>query len=385
MAEILRVILKNSMKLPIIIKKELVDQFRDKRTIVAAILMPALIVPLLLFVTSQKTSPDALNDPARIIIKNNDDILKTIIYQSCKNAVFTNSDDPVKTIMNGKADLLIDALKSGNSYGTMTLYYDSTRQSSALSYLKINGILAAHFTKSSSSAHDVTILSRTIRSDKENKTLLTLSLLLPVFMMVFAASSTMSSAIDMSSGEKERSTIEILLSCNISHSTIILGKTCAASIIGFASVTSLLSGLIISSHIFPQISGGISLLRYCGYLNITIMLIITFLSVFFFSAIGMTIGLFAKSIKEGTILTLPVIVLSSALSSGLVAGDPFSINTFYLLVPVLNFSYIIRAAIYNQHEALFIIISVFANMGYASLFLLVSGRLLKKETVIFRS
>ena len=203
--------------------------------------------------------------------------------------------------------------------------------------------------------------------------------------MVFAASSTMSGAIDMSSGEKERSTIEVLLSSSISHRDIILGKVLAASIIGLASSVSLLAGLVICSYFYPDITGGIPLLEFCGLTNLVLMGIMTALSVFLFAAAGLAIGLYAKSVKEGTILTIPVIILVSALSSGLIAGDPFIINRFHLYIPVLNFAFLIRSAIFNHNEILPVAISISVNLTCAFLFLIICSRLLKRESVIFRS
>ncbi|MCU0822836.1 MAG: ABC transporter permease [Spirochaetes bacterium] len=373
------------MKLLIIIKKELLDQIRDNRTIIAAILMPAVIVPLLLFLTSRNITNEELKGPVRIIINNTESHLKNLILESVRDTRFVNSSSPSEAIINGKAELQRLVARSGGRYKALTLYYDSARRTSVLSYFRIHGFLKSYFKKSEITARDLKITSLTIRSEKENKTILTLSLILPVFLMVFAASSSMSSVIDMSSGEKERSTIETLLSSNISHITIILGKIFAASTIGFTSVLSLLAGLIICSHIYPRITGGLSLLNFSGFTNISLMILMTSMSVFLFAAAGMAIGLYAKSVKEGTIVTLPVIVLSSALSSGLIAGDPFTVNKFYLLVPILNFSHLIRAVIYNHHEYFLIMISVFVNLACAVLFLIISGYLLKKETVIFRS
>ncbi|HNX23576.1 MAG TPA: ABC transporter permease subunit [Spirochaetota bacterium] len=373
------------MKLFVIIKKELLDQIRDKRTIVASILMPAVIVPLLLFLTLQKTPDDGLNTPAKINIQNNDTLIKSLIHESFRNSEFINTESPSEAMLKGEADLYIQITKSGEKYGTLTIYYDPARSISLNSYLAVNDLLKSHFAIPEIKLSDVQITSSTIRNDTENNTLLILSLILPVFLMLFAASSTMSSVIDISAGEKERSTIETLLSCSISRTAIILGKISAASVIGFSSVISLISGLILCSHLYPRITGGISLLNFCGIKNILLVLMMTAISVFFFSAAGMVIGLYARSVKEGTILTLPVIILSSALSSGLITSDPFTINRIYLLIPVLNFSYLIRSVIFNHHELLLILISAFINLAYASLLLIISCRLLKKESVIFRS
>lgn len=373
------------MKLIVIIKKELLDQIRDKRTIVASILMPAVIVPLLLFILSQPASNKNQDLPIRIIIQENQNHIQNAILQSFKNAQFINSDSPSKSIKNGKAELFIDINNSTEPNQTMTIYYDSARRISVLSNLKIHNFLIHKINMPKVILNNTNIKSQTIRSDEENKTLLTIALILPVFLMIFAASSTMTSIIDMSSGEKERSTLEPLLSCNISHTNIIMGKILAASTIGFISVIFLLSGLLVCSQAYPEITGGLSLLKFSSLANIFFVISITFVSVFLFSTFGMAIGLYAKSVKEGNIFMLPVIVLSSALSSGLIASDPFTINKFYLLIPVLNFSHLIRSAIYNQHDVFLLMITVFFNMAYAFLFLIISHYLIKKEKVIFRS
>lgn len=373
------------MKLAVIIKKELIDQIRDRRTLIAAILMPAVIVPLLLIFTLPGRTDGELSKPAKIIMQDDDSFIRNLIRESYSNCEFINPYSTSDAMLKGLADLQIQIIKSGDVYQSISLYYDPARSISLNSYIRINSILESGLKTQQAEAKAIQITSSAIRSEKENKTLLTLSLILPVFLMLFAASSSMSGVIDMSAGEKERSTIEILLSCRISHAEIILGKILAASVIGFLSVTSLMAALGLSSHFYPQITGGISLLRFCGVSNIVFILFICGVSVFLFASAGMVIGLFAKSVKEGTILTLPVIVLSSALSSGIIAEDPYATDKIYMLIPVLNFSYLIRSAIFNHHEIILIVISFLANMACILLFLFICILLIKKESVIFRS
>ena len=373
------------MKLTTIIKKELLDQIRDKRTIVASILLPALIVPLLLFLTTGRATGEEPEIPVRIIISENEIYLRNILRENFKDIQFITPSSAEETIINGKADLQIDVIREGDKYSSINIMYDPVRKISSLAYFRIHDLLKLNFNNSDTANDGLQIKSSTIRSDIENKTLLTLSLLLPVLLMVFAASSTMSGIIDMSSGEKERGTIEIILSCNISHTTIILGKISAAAVMGLISIMSLITGLTLCSHFYPQITGGLSLLQFCRPADIIFIILMTTLSIFLFSAAGMAIGLYAKSIKEGTILTLPVIILCSALSSGLMASDPFSINQLYLLIPVLNFSYLIRSAVFSHFDYSLIIITILVNIFYTLLFTIICSGLLKKEAVIFRS
>lgn len=373
------------MKLLIILKKELTDQIRDKRTIIAAVLMPALIVPMLLLLTTQNLSGDEAYPASRVIIINNDNGIKEIILKTYGDTQFITSESPQDAIIKGEADILVDFIKSGDRYNSLTLYYDSAGRGSMLAYLKFYDLFDFSFNRSEIRSETVKITSLTIRSEKQGKTLLTLSLLLPVLLIVFAASSAMSGAIDMSAGEKERATIETLLSCSISHRAIILGKVLATSSIGFASILSLLAGLVISSHFYPAITGGLSLLEFCGYKNLSLILFTISIAIFMFSSAGIAIGLYAKSVKEGAILILPVIILSSALSSGLIAADPFNVNRLFSMVPILNISHLIRSAVYNNFEPVFFMISILTCIVFTSVFLIAGTLLLKKESVIFRS
>jgi len=154
------------MKLLIIIKKELIDQTRDKRTIVAAILMPAVIVPLLLFMTTYNTSAEGTYPPSGVIIADNDSHIKGVILQSYGDTEFITSDNPHNAILNGKADIFIDYVKSGEQYNSLTLYYDSARSGSMLAYLKFFDIFEKSFNRSQIISDAVKITLVTIRIEK---------------------------------------------------------------------------------------------------------------------------------------------------------------------------------------------------------------------------
>jgi sodium transport system permease protein len=373
------------MKILIILKKELMDQIRDRRMIIAALLMPALVVPFLLFFMTMEPSSESLSSGARIIIDKDAIEIQNIIRQSGNDFQFIQAKAPAEKIREGSAELGIVSVRNGNEYQGFTLYYDPARRISGFAYERINSLLTLHFTGTEPRAEEPSIQSIPVRNEKKNRSLLTLSIILPVFLMVFSASTTMSSVIDMSAGEKERSTIETLLSSNITRSAIIIGKTVAAAIAGISAASALLAGLMASSWFFPGITGGVPLLNIISLPAIGQVGIIIFFCVLLFSAVGMAIGLYAKSIKEGTMLTLPVIVLASALSSGLIAGDPYLIKPVFLIIPVANSSFAIRSILYGSFDLWAFLISIIINALWAGLFFVISIFLIKKETVINRS
>lgn len=372
------------MKLLTIIKKELIDQVRDKRTIIAAILMPAIIVPLLLLIIPQEGAggPDAI--AMRIIIQNNDNQLKSLILASYADSDFLK-EGTIGSVLNGEADLYIEYTKAEDRFTSFTFHYDSARTNSVISFVHIHDLFDSAFSRLAPGYGGAELRGSSVRSEIESRTLHTLALMLPVFLMVFAASSTISSVIDMTAGEKERLTIEILLSCSVTPMLLIAGKIIAASIIGFFSIISLITGLSFFSQLSPVITGGIPLVGFAGFKGLFLITLMASFNVVFFAAAGMVIGLYAKSVKEGGILSLPVIIAGSALSSGFIGGDPFSGEWIFFLIPVLNFSSLIRSAIFDHYDLLHTLIAFSVNTGWILFFAAAGGYFIKKGNVIFRS
>jgi sodium transport system permease protein len=372
------------MKLFTIIKKELVDQMRDKRTIIAAILMPAVIVPLLLLLIPQNGTESGDDIPMKIIIQDNDSQLKSLILASYPESDFINEGE-IRSVLKGEADLYIEFIKGADRFHSFTLHYDSARSHSVIAFVHIHDLFDSVFSRLTFESGGAELRGSAVRSEAESRTLHTLALMLPVLLMVFAASSTMSSVIDMTSGEKERLTIEMLLSCSIPGSILIAGKLIAASVIGFFSIVSLITGLAVFSQVNPVITGGVSLIEFAGFKSLLFIIIMAIMNVFLFAAAGMVIGLFAKSVKEGGILSLPVIIVSSALSSGFLGSDPFRGEWMYFLVPVLNFSSLIRSAIFHHYHLLNTLIAFSVNMAWILFFIAAGVHLIKKGDVVFRS
>jgi ABC-type Na+ efflux pump permease subunit len=116
------------MKLLIILKKELLDQVRDRRMIIAALLMPAVIVPLLLFFMTLEPSKGDVGSRVRIIIEKEAVQLQGLLRESINGIQFIQSNAPTETIKDGNAELGIEFIQEGDEYRGFTLYYDPARR-----------------------------------------------------------------------------------------------------------------------------------------------------------------------------------------------------------------------------------------------------------------
>ncbi len=372
------------MKTLIVLKKELLDQIRDRRMIIAALLMPAVIVPVLLFFLLQEHGKDEVPEDVQIVVSGDGALSGEILRAALGSFDHVRSEYPEESVRNGEAELALEEFRGEDGAPVFTLRYDPARKISGSLFARVHAALQATY-GAASRAEDAVVRAVPVRSENEYRTLLTLSMMLPVFLMVFSASTTMSSVIDMSAGEKERATLETLLSSSVSRQSILLGKILAASIVGITAGAALLAGLATSSHFFPETTGGLSLLSVAAPHELTLILLVLLSCVLLFSATGMALGLYAKSVKEGTVFTLPVIILVSALSGGMVAGDPFLRETVHLAIPVVSAAYSIRALLFGHDDYPAIALTIVSTLLYATLMYGVSYLLLKREKVINRS
>jgi sodium transport system permease protein len=151
----------------------------------------------------------------------------------------------------------------------------------------------------------------------------------PLLLVLWTLSGALYPAIDLCAGEKERGTMETLLITPAGRAEIVVGKFLTIWV--FSSGTALVNLLSmgITTAVFAEYlpQGGIALpaLLWCVVLSLP--------QSAFFSALGLAIGAYARSSKEGQYYLMPLFVLTMPLIClTLVPG--VELNPFYSLVPV---------------------------------------------------
>ena len=155
------------------------------------------------------------------------------------------------------------------------------------------------------------------------------SMIIPLFFILFCCIGTSGIAADLTSGEKEKATIEYLLSTGANRNALIMGKLLAVAVLGIISVLSTIIGLIYSIA-FMNFSIRLN------FLQILVILVIFLFESLSLSAINLAIGLYSKSYKEAqTYLTVTSLVL--ALPSALVYNiDVKKVPVMLLNIPIVN-------------------------------------------------
>jgi sodium transport system permease protein len=197
-------------------------------------------------------------------------------------------------------------------------------------------------------------------------------------------------AMDLTAGEKERGTMETILSSPISRTHLVLGKfflVLTTSLVTAAlSVTSMgVSFWVLERlHAFDQAGSDAAQLQLSiGIKQVfSIFIMVLPLSVLF-SAGVMTVALFAKSYKEAQSYVSPLMFL--VIIPAVCAMLPIDLNAKLALVPILNASLLCKELVVNTYHWNFIAIIFSSTCVYAAVALFLAVKMFQREDVLFRS
>jgi sodium transport system permease protein len=151
----------------------------------------------------------------------------------------------------------------------------------------------------------------------------------PFILIMFLVSGAIQPAVDTTAGERERGTMETLLISPASRREIVVGKWAATTLFGFASVIWNVIWLAGAAFVMELVLGSpiVNLpgLFGCVVLGLPLAML--------FAALAITLGIFAKSTKEGQYYLIPLMLLTMPLAFwSMIPGNELTPGT--AVVPV---------------------------------------------------
>jgi sodium transport system permease protein len=197
-------------------------------------------------------------------------------------------------------------------------------------------------------------------------------------------------AMDLTAGEKERGTMETILSSPISRTHLVLGKfflVLTTSLVTAAlSVTSMgVSFWVLERlHAFDKAGSDAAQMQLSiGYKQVLSIFIMVLPLAVLFSAGVMTVSLFAKSYKEAQSYITPLMFL--VIIPAVCAMLPIDLNAKLALVPILNASLLCKELVVNTYHWNYIAIIFLSTCIYAAVALFLAVKMFQREDVLFRS
>jgi sodium transport system permease protein len=346
----------------VVFKKELLDTIRDRRTLIAMVLVPLLLFPVIFvgsnwLVQSQMEEAEQETLKVAVLSEGKQDPTPAFRKQVAAAPNVEVADPmPMDTararVRDGEVDAAVVFASSfrqrveAKRAGTVDLIYETDDEFDVL----VNRIrpllnryeqqlLNARFNAmglSTKATRAVTVNEVNLASDKAQMAQ-RIGGFLPYIFLLFCFMGAMYPALDMGAGEKERGTLETLLTAPVGRYQFLVGKTLTITLAGlFAAIVSILS--IMGSVWFIEDIPERMLETAMSILSPTVVGVLLSLLVpltIFFAAAQLSLSFYAKSYKEAqsTVSPLLIAVLVPAVA-GILPG--ISLNTTTALIPVLN-------------------------------------------------
>lgn len=383
-----------------IYRKEMLDLFRDRRTLISMVAVPLLVIPLLLNLSTRLISrlqENAENEAksmavavrvttpsirealekAQIQLVEKDDLKDAVLKKTAAAGVEEIAGDPPQV------QIYVDSSNPTSSAAAdrVRLALDELKDQRVRESLRTSGIPASVLTPF--------MVKRTNIAGARKMSGMVWGSMLGYVLLLLMFAGGMYPVIDMTAGEKERKTMEALLSSPASRREIVLGKNFAAmtaifitSILTLGSMVYSLKGSNLSSK-SPEVQ---EMMRTIPLDTHTVTLIaVTLVPLSMFAAALMfAIALFARSYKEGQSYLTPLVfvVIFPALMGGL---GGLEMTPALCLVPIFNASQMIRGILLGDVSAANFAITTAANLVYAGIAYVIATRQFENENVLFRS
>lgn len=383
----------------IILKKELKRYFTDVRMLLGIFLPGIIIFSLYTFMGDMITgavSGDDINtfeiyvenEPSDIEVVRN-----TLGYDFHVNFEdYLTKDEILDKIANKEVSLYVvfpenfeDLVSSydsltGQKAPNVEIYYNSTASDSSKIYSIYTEILNSYETNMANKfdINNSDIIYDLAKKDDTSKMILTM--MLPFILMIFLFSSSMAFCSEAISGEKERGTIATLLVTPVKRSQIAIGKVIALGLTSLASAFVSFIGLIAS---LPKLVGTNITLGAYDVGTILMLLGVIIVTVLIFTTILTMVSTFAKSVKEASSYSLPIMIVVMLLGATSFMGTQAVTNPALYLIPVYGAIQALTGILSVTITPLNYFVFLISNIVYILLGVYLLTKMFNSEKIMF--
>lgn len=388
-----------------IFKKELKDTLRDRRTLMMMLVIPILVFPIIINVfagVSASFSEEAANKKVKIgFVGSPDNYVIDRMHHlpdkmGEKEIIFFK--DTTKMLKQLKEDSIQVAMYMPQNFNRLmthkkpapvTVYYNATdmgMKDRAEVYLTTIEEIAKQeryieMELKESELKPIDITYENVASGKEMIGKLAGGIL-PYIFIAFGFIGCMYPAIDLFTGEKERGTIETLLTTPVKRWQILFGKMGVVVLSGLLASSCALLGLFLSIEVFdlvddPQLLGIIH--EVLSPTFVLMMYALLFPLTVFFAGVMIPVAVYAKSFKEAQSIITPLnIVMVLPAMIGFFPG--IELNEITAAIPVVNIVLATKELIAGTLDISLLFISFIVMTALAILAVTISYKRFDKET-----
>ena len=383
--------------------KELLDFVRDWRTLAAMLLVPLILFPIIfvavpMFLQGEAEELGEYSVSVQLLIEEGEDnpneliqlLNSTSVIVHYSNATFDENkslsdheilrDEASLSIRNGEFDailLLRDGDGNASENWEYVIFSDSTDELSREARARLlnqidiweDEIIDSTLSENQLERDDVydpvtwdgTIEAADIATSGEQAAF-TFALFVPFIISLWTATSAVQPSIDLTAGERERGTLEALLTTPVARSDLMWGKWLAVAIIASASVLLQLVGLFVAIRF---LAAGVLTPPSVSIVGWILFVVTILLFAIFVVAVEMAVAMRARSVKEAGSTLGPMVILfiGPALFAQFVNME--NIEAWWFIAPIFNICLGMRASLLGDVSIIHAMLWMGSSILYA--------------------
>lgn len=391
----------------IVFSTEFTNTLRDRRTWLAMVVIPLLMVPVLLVAapTALEGQLRSLEEtPPRVALVGGSEAPDLVAFlRQSPQIEWVEVASPLSALADGdvKAILRIEPGAGERIAGEQTalviIEYDASSQTSEITRARIQevvsiyaqGVVSRRLEARGIHTDLLVPIQTEVRNVASEERLggFFLAMVMPMMLAVWAALGGMYAAIDAVAGEKERGTLEPLLATPPSRSALVVGKYFTVVLTSVIASVIALAGIYVAYLIKPEALtyGEVGVRFSMPLVNVLLVIATSVLLAAFFGAVQLVLSALARSFREAQSYISPmsiVVVIPGIFTQFL---HPAEVSVGYYLVPVMNAIFLFKQALMNAIDWSQALVALVSSLGLVVLALRFAVRVFQKESVLFRS
>lgn len=405
-----------------LVKKEFLDVFRDRKTVIMMLVIPVILYPLIFIGVMQLVSMISSSmdkQTYRIAIEAEDNGAFLQKMEEAKEHADEETTDEETT--DGKeteyelilvdADSItdyeealnaeeIDAYISGKLQDgklQYDVYYLSSENNSSYARNIVMDIFDEYkeeltkekITEAGLDVHEILesiVYEEEDIASNEQSLGSIMGSILPFMLIVSLLMGTMYPAIDTTAGERERGTLETILTLPVTNRQLIVSKFFTVAMIGIISALLNIVSMGGIAFYMYQIMDLQSDAQVFDMMQFVPALLVCILTVFafslFISAVTMCVTAFAKSYKEANNYVTPLMLV--VMFVGYIGFIPnVELNRTMAMIPVANICLLIKNMLVFKVDYTAIAVVLISNVAYAVFAILFLSKIYDSEAVLF--
>lgn len=388
-------------RIVIVFVKEVVDNLRDRRSLVSSLastLIGPVLILLMVIILGKTLWRDQTENKLKLQVVGAEHAPTLILYLEQNNVeIIPGPDDPETAVRNGDANVVLvippaygDDFEHGRP-AAIQLVADSSRQSAFAdiqrttdlleNYTKVIGSLRLMARGISPTVTEVLAIETVDVSTPQTQVLIFLNMM-PYFIIMVIFIGGMHVIVDATAGERERGSLEPLLINPVKRSEFVIGKLLASIPFATLAVFVTLFAFALSFNAFP-------IEEYIGFpmsIDINALVGIFFISlpmIFLASAIQMIVTSFTRSYKEAQTYTgfLPLVPALPGLALAFVNVKP---TLWMMMIPTFGQQILINQMMRGEPiDPLNIFVSTVSTTLAAVFCIFVAIRLYQQERLLY--